>query len=145
MADSNEIYSEILKIKTDVRSLQHQTSWLLLGQAQELEKQWQPAFGLVAGKKANFMAMRVYIAVNGRRTVSEIAIEAKVHTPDASKILIALEGIGLVEPIPQKTSATKIYAKTPADWALSISKTLKQKLADKAAMPPKTAGTKKAK
>jgi predicted transcriptional regulator len=141
MADSNEIYSEILKIKTDVRALQHQTSWLLLGQAHELEKQWQPAFGLISGKKANFTAMRVYLAVNGKRTVTEIGTEADVHQPDASKILAALERVGLVEPVPQKTSGTKIYAKTSADWALGISKTLQARLAQKAASPSNKSST----
>lgn len=136
MADSNEIYNEILKIKSDVRSLQHQTSWLLLGQARELASQWRPAFSLMPGKKANFTAMRVYLAANGKRTVSEIAKEAKIGQPDASKILATLEKQGLVEPVPQKTTSTKIYSKTPADWALGISKTLQAKLAEKAASNP---------
>ena len=136
MADSNEIYSEILKIKTDVRALQHQTSWLLLGQRDDLQNQWKPAFSLVSGKKANFMAMRVYLAVNGKRTVTEIAKEAAVHAPDASRILTALEKSELVEPVPQKSSSTKIYSKTPADWALGITKTLQAKIESKQA-PPK--------
>lgn len=119
-----DLFDEVLKIKTDVRSLQHQTSWLLRSEANELEKYWKPAFGLIPGKRPNFMAMRVYLAVNGKRTVSEIADVADVHRPDASKNLTQLEKIALVEPLPQKTSSTKIYAKTPADRALGISRAL---------------------
>ncbi len=137
MADSDEIYSELLKIKTDVRSLQHQTSWLLLGQRNELEDQWQPVFGIAPGKKANFTAMRVYLSVNAKRTVSEIATEAKVDKSDASKLLSMLERSELVEPLPQKTTQTKIYAKTPADWPLGISKALQAKIAAKSEPPPK--------
>jgi hypothetical protein len=137
MADSNEIYSEVLKIKTDVQSLQHQTSWLLLGQRNDLEDRWKPLFGLAKGKKANFMAMRVYLAVNSKRTVSDIATEAGVYPPDASKILTTLERARLVEPVPQKSTKTKIYAKTPADWALGISKALEGKIEGKSALSAK--------
>ena len=130
-----DLFKEVLKIKTDVRSLQHQTSWLLRAQAPELQQYWTSEFGLGTGKRANYSAMRVYLAVNGKRTINEIAAVAAIQRPDASKILTRLEKRGLIEPLPQKTANSKIYIKTPADAALDITPTLEAALAAKTAIP----------
>lgn len=128
MADA-DMFQEVLKIKTDVRSLQHQTSWLLRSQALELESEWKPAFALEK-RRPNYTAMRVYLAVNGKRTINEIAATANVQRPDTSKILTQLEKkFFLIEELPQKTANTKIYVKTPADRALRITATLEAELA----------------
>lgn len=128
MADE-DLFKEVLKIKTDVRSLQHQTSWLLRSQASDLEPEWKPAFGF-DNRRPNYTAMRVYLAVNGKRSINEIADTAKVKRPNASTILTELETkFFLIEALPQKSSSTKIYAKTPADRALRITSTLEAALA----------------
>lgn len=132
MADE-DLFKEVLKIKTDVRSLQHQTSWLLRSQASDLEPEWKPAFGF-DNRRPNYTAMRVYLAVNGKRSINEIAETARVHRPDASKILTELENkYFLIEALPAKTSSIKIYAKTPADRALRITPTLEAALAGNSA------------
>ena len=134
-----DLFQEVLKIKTDVRALQHQTSWLLRSQGPELQQYWKPAFALDE-KRPNYTAMRVYLAVNGKRTINEIAQNSKVLRPNASVILTQLEKkYFLIEPLPQKTSLTKVYAKTPADRALGITSALEAALAAKATTSSKPA------
>jgi hypothetical protein len=132
MADSDQLFREVLKIKSEVESLQRQTQWLLAGEADQLQEQWHPVFGLNKGKKPNNMKMRVYLAVDGRRNIREVATEAGVDQSDASKLLADLEYHSLVEPLPQTSGKTKIYAKTPADRPLGISRTLRERVAQRA-------------
>lgn len=127
MASLDEIYNEVLHIKTDVQAVKQQTSWILRGHAQQVASHWQDIFGIKPSTKRNYSKMRVFLETNGRRTVGEIASAAKVHLSDASRWLTDMEKERIVELLPV-TKNRKIYQKTPADFALGITEKLREEL-----------------
>jgi len=130
MANLDEIYTEVLNIKTDVQAVKQQTSWILRGHAEQVASHWQEIFGIKASTKRNYSKMRVYLETNGRRTVSEIAAATKIHVADVSRWLTEMEKERIVELLPA-IKKRKIYQKTPADFALGISEHLREELAKK--------------
>lgn len=130
MADSDDIYREVMIIKKDVEAVKHQTSWILRSHAESVAGHWQDVFGLTPGKRRHYSKMRVYLAVNGKRTVNEIATVAEVHRQDAGQWLKEMETHELVELLPV-SKTIKTYQKTPADFALGISRSLEEELAKK--------------
>jgi hypothetical protein len=71
--EAADIYREVLHIKRDVESVKHQTSWLLRGHAAAVSDHWEKVFGLVPGKKRRYNWMKVYLATDGRRSVTQVA------------------------------------------------------------------------
>jgi len=130
MANSDDIYKELLIVKKDVESVKHQTQWILRSHAQGVAGHWHEIFGLLAGKKRNYSKMRVFLEVNGKRTVSEVALAAKVHAQDASVWLKDFETEKIVELLPVSKSS-RVYQKTPADFALGISEKLQEEITKK--------------
>lgn len=127
MANLDEIYQEVLHIKTDVQAVKQQTSWILRGHAEQVASHWQEIFGIRPSTKRNYSKMRVFLETNGVRTVNEVAVAAKVHVSDASRWLTEMERERIVELLPVAKNR-KIYQKTPADFALGISDRLREEL-----------------
>jgi hypothetical protein len=134
MVSPDEIYKEVLLIKNDVLAVKHQTSWMLRSHAESVAPHWREIFGLKQSTKRNFSKMRVYLATNGKRTINEIASDAEVHRSDAGKWLTDMERENIVELLPS-SKGSKLYRKTPADFALGISGKLEEELAKKGCQP----------
>lgn len=134
MANLDDIYREVLIVKKDVESVKHQTSWILRSHAAGVAGHWHEIFGLLAGRKRNYSKMRVFLEVNGKRTVTEVAAAAKVHVQDASVWLKEFETEKIVELLPISKSS-RVYQKTPADFALGISEKLQDEVSKKNAKP----------
>jgi hypothetical protein len=130
MVTLDEIYGEVLNIKTDVQSVKHQTSWILRGHAEGVASHWREIFGIKPSTKRNYTKMRVYLETNGVRTVSEIALVTKVDVANVSRWLTEMEQERIVELLPV-TKKKKIYQKTPADFALGISEQLREEITKK--------------
>lgn len=127
MANLDEIYNEVLHIKSDVQAVKQQTSWILRGHAEQVASHWQEIFGIKPRTKRNYSKMRVFMETNGIRTVGEIAAGAKVHISDASRWLTEMDRERIVELLPVAKNK-KIYQKTPADFALGITERLREEL-----------------
>jgi hypothetical protein len=130
MVTSDEIYREVMNIKTDVQAVKHQTLWMLRDHSEAVASHWREIFGMVPSTKRNYTKMRVYLETNGVRTVSEIAAAAKVDVANVSRWLTDMEKEKIVELLPVAKNK-KIYQKTPADFALGISEKLREETAKK--------------
>jgi len=117
MVESKELHSEIDEILMHVRSIDGQIPWLIISQIEKLEHLLIDYFT----KKRR--TAKVYLATDGKRTVSKIGEFLGLHQEAVSKELKELEDRGLVE---QKKWG--IYRKTKVDTTIGLSNKLRKEL-----------------
>ena len=114
-----QILSRLGAIQHDVDSLKQTTAFALRAEADKHLESVQVIF------QKSERRVQVYLAVNGGRTVSGIASHLGMKGPNVSTELKILREEGLIELI--DSGGGDIYAKTPVDHTLRISRYLTKK------------------
>jgi DNA-binding transcriptional ArsR family regulator len=93
--------------------------WMIRPQAQEIRQL------MLEYLRRRTATARVYLQVNGKRTVSEIGTRLKMKQPNVSReIAILFNEMGLVEPIDGENGT--IYRKTKIDKIIGLSRALEK-------------------
>ncbi len=109
MVESKELHSKIDEILFHVRSMDGQLPWLIRSEAKILEP-------LVLGYfKKRKRAAKVYIAIDGKRNISQIAELLDIQQPNISIEIKDLEKNGLIE-----QRRWGIYSKTAIESVLRL-------------------------
>jgi biotin operon repressor len=117
-----QILSRLAKIEHKVDSLERTTAFALRAEA---DKHFESVKEIFRNSQRR---AQVYLAADGQRSVQEIAQHLEMLQPNVSKMLAQLQDEGLLEII-QTNGGTNIWAKTPLDRTLRITRFLKEEYA----------------
>lgn len=109
MVESKELHSRIDEILFHVKSMDGQLPWLIRSQAKTLEPL------LLGYFKKRKRAAKVYLAIDGKRNISQIAVLLDIQQPNVSIEIKDLERNGLIE-----QRRWGIYSKTAIESVLRL-------------------------
>jgi hypothetical protein len=123
MTESSELHEKVDKILQRVESMDSFMPWLIRPQAEQIRE------SLLAWFKKQSSAARVYLEIDGDRTVTAIGQKLGMKQPNVSREIAKLrDDVGLIE---QKTVGnTTVYRKTKIDRVLGLTKELERQYSD---------------
>jgi predicted transcriptional regulator len=110
LVESKELHTKIDEILYHVKSMDGQLPWLIRSQAKTLEPLVLSYF------KKRKRAAKVYLAIDGKRNISQIAKLLNIHQPNISIEIKDLESNGFIE-----QRKWGIYSKTAIELVLRLS------------------------
>ncbi|MCW4004567.1 MAG: hypothetical protein NWE95_11720 [Candidatus Bathyarchaeota archaeon] len=123
MPESEDIFEEVKKIRWHQEAIDSNMELLTRAHGKEILAEIMDFFGNVPGKKKAINLARVYLAVDGVRTVGTIAADLKMKTPNVSIEIGKLKEMSLVE-VKEVVKEGTIYKKRRVDTLLRISQKL---------------------
>lgn len=116
MTESNELHEKVDKILQRVESMDNFMPWLIRPQAKAILGEMKPFFA------KRLSAVRVYLEVDGEKTVTAIGQKLGMKQPNASREITVLREMGLIEP--KSTGNSTVYRKTKIDKVIGLSREL---------------------
>ena len=123
MPESEDIFEEVKKIRWHQEAIDSNMELLTRAHGKEILNEIMIFFGNVPGKKKAINLARVYLAVDGIRTVGEIATYLKMKQPNVSSDISRLMEMSLIE-VKEVVKEGTIYKKRRVDTLLRISQKL---------------------
>lgn len=112
------MHQKVDRILGHVKSIDKLLPWLIKPQSEEIIKDFINHF------KDRKSTAKVYLEIDGEKTVSEIVKATGMLQPSVSRSLRHLEEIGLIESYPKGNST--IYRKNEIDKIIGLSKELEK-------------------
>lgn len=116
MPETSELHQKVDKILRRVESMDNFMPWLVRHQATAIKEE---LIGFFSKRKR---AAKVYLAVDGKRTISDIVQVTKIAQPNVSAEIKTLIEYGLIETI--VTGKNTVCRKNKIDTILGLSKQL---------------------
>jgi len=123
MPESEDIFEEVKKIRWHQEAIDSNMELLTRAHGKEILNEIMDFFGNVPGKKKAINLARVYLAVDGVRTVGKIATDLKIKGPNVSIEIGKLKEMSLIE-VKEVVKEGTIYKKRRVDILLRISQKL---------------------
>ena len=120
MTESKELHEKVDKILQRVESMDNFLPWLIRPQAKAILEEMKPFF------VKRISAAKVYLEVDGEKTVSAIGQKLTMKVPNVSREITVLREMGLIEP--KSTGNSTVYRKTKIDKIIGLSRELAKML-----------------
>lgn len=118
MTESKELHEKVDKILQRVESMDNFMPWLIRPQAKEIREE------IVLSLQKQGAVTKVFLEIDGEKTVSDIAKELGMKPPNVSREVTKLTNMGLVEQ--KSVGSTTIYQKTKIDKIIGLTKALQK-------------------
>ena len=116
MSESEELHNKVDKILKKVESIDNFMPWLVRPNSPQLKKELLTFF------KKRKTSARVYLVIDGVKTVGEVATSLNMKQPNVSREIKLLNGFGLIEAVIDGSNS--IYKKNKIDNVLGLSNEL---------------------
>jgi DNA-binding MarR family transcriptional regulator len=126
MNKNEEVAEDIRKIRWHQEAIDKNMELLTRAHRKEIMEEIKDFFGLVPKKKKAINRAKIFLAIDGKRTVSDLASFLNLPISYISQEITKLKGMSLIE-VKKATKTGIIYKKTRANSILRISLTLKKK------------------
>jgi DNA-binding transcriptional ArsR family regulator len=123
MPESEDVFEEVKKIRWHQEAIDSNMELLTRAHGKEILNDIMGFFGNVPGKKKKTNLARVYLAVDGVKTVGAIATALKMKVPNVSTEISKLKEMSLIE-VKDVVKEGIIYKKRKVDTLLRISQKL---------------------
>lgn len=123
MPESEDIFEEVKKIRWHQEAIDSNMELLTRAHGKEILIDIMGFFGNVQGKKKAINSARVYLAIDGVRTVGQISTDLKIKIPNVSMEISKLKEMSLIE-VKEVVKEGTIYKKRRVDTLLRISQKL---------------------
>lgn len=131
MSGPNQMLERLIRIDNRTDSMQHNLAWLVRANEPQLKETLLDAFG------TSIRRVQVYLALDGSRSVNDVAAVLKMQRQNVSIELTWLKKRGLIDATEADGRGT-IYQKTIFDSIIRLSEALQQKFSlDKNGHPMK--------
>ena len=122
MTESNELHERVDKLLQRVESMDNFMPWLIRPQAKKIREE------IILFFKRRNTATKVFLEIDGEKTVSDIATKLRMKRPNVSREITKLVDMGLVEL--KSIGFATIYQKTKIDKIIGLTKDLHKLLDD---------------
>lgn len=123
MPETEDMFEEVKKIRWHQEAIDSNIELITRAHGKEILREIMEFFGNVPGKKKAINRARVFLAVDGKRSVGKIADDLKLQLPNVSTEITKLKDTGLIE-VKEVTKEGIIYKKRKVDTLLRISQKL---------------------
>jgi len=127
MVDSEDVAEDIRKIRWHQEAIDKNIELLTRAHRKEILEEIMIFFGNVPRKKKAINRARIFIAIDGKRTVSDLATYLNLPISYISQEITKLKGMSLIE-VKKVSKKGIVYKKTRANSILRISAKLKKDL-----------------
>lgn len=125
MVDSEDAAEDIRKIRWHQEAIDKNIELLTRAHRKEILEEIMNFFGNVHRKKKAINRARIFIAIDGKRTVSDLATYLSLPISYISQEITKLKGMSLIE-VKKVSKKGIVYKKTRANSILRISAKLKK-------------------
>lgn len=125
MVDSEDAAEDIRKIRWHQEAIDKNIELLTRAHKKEILEEIMNFFGNVHRKKKAINRARIFIAIDGKRTVSDLATYLSLPISYISQEITKLKGMSLIE-LKKVSKKGIVYKKTRANSILRISAKLKK-------------------
>lgn len=125
MVDSEDAAEDIRKIRWHQEAIDKNIELLTRAHRKEILEEIMNFFGNVHRKKKAINRSRIFIAIDGKRTVSDLATYLSLPISYISQEITKLKGMSLIE-VKKVSKKGIVYKKTRANSILRISAKLKK-------------------
>jgi len=125
MVDSEDVAEDIRKIRWHQEAIDKNIELLTRAHRKEILEEIMNFFGNVPRKKKAINRARIFLAIDGNRTVSDLADYLKLPISYISQEITKLKGMSLIE-VKKVSKKGIVYKKTRANSILRISAKLKK-------------------
>ena len=125
MVDSEDAAEDIRKIRWHQEAIDKNIELLTRAHKKEILEEIMNFFGNVHRKKKAINRARIFIAIDGKRTVSDLATYLSLPISYISQEITKLKGMSLIE-VKKVSKKGIVYKKTRANSILRISAKLKK-------------------
>jgi len=123
MPETEDLFKEVKKIRWHQESIESHMELLTRAHRKEILSDIMQFFGNVSGKKKAINRARVFLAIDGNRTVGKIAKDLGLPISYVSQEITKLKGMSLIE-VKEAGRKGFIYRKRNVDRLLRISRRL---------------------
>ena len=117
------MFEEVKKIRWHQEAIDSNIELITRAHGKEILREIMEFFGNVPGKKKAINRARIFLAIDGKRSVGKIADDLKLKLPNVSTEITKLKDMGLIE-VKDVTKEGIIYKKRKVDALLRISQRL---------------------
>lgn len=125
MVDSEDVAEDIRKIRWHQETIDKNIELLTRAHRKEILEEIMNFFGNVPRKKKAINRARIYLAIDGNRTVSDLANYLNLAISYISQEITKLKGMSLIE-VKRVSKEGIVYKKTRANSILRISVKLRK-------------------
>lgn len=123
MPETEDMFEEVKKIRWHQEAIDSNIELITRAHGKEILREIMEFFGNVPGKKKAINRARIFLAVDGKRSVGKIADDLELQLPNVSTEITKLKDMGLIE-VKEVTKEGIIYKKRKVDTLLRISQKL---------------------
>jgi DNA-binding transcriptional ArsR family regulator len=123
MPETEDLFEEVKRIRWHQEAIDSNIELITRAHSKEIMAEIMAFFGNVPGKKKAINRARIYIAIDGKRTVGMIAKDLELAIPQVSREITKLKEMGLIE-VKEAVKEGIIYKKRKVDSLLGISRKL---------------------
>jgi len=123
MPETEDMFEEVKKIRWHQEAIDSNIELITRAHGKEILREIMEFFGNVPGKKKAINRARIFLAIDGKRSVGKIADDLKLKLPNVSTEITKLKDMGLIE-VKDVTKEGIIYKKRKVDALLRISQRL---------------------
>jgi len=123
MPETENMFEEVKKIRWHQEAIDSNIELITRAHGKEILTEIMEFFGNVPGKKKAINRARIFVAVDGKRSVGKIADDLKLKLPNVSTEITKLKDMGLIE-VKEVTKEGIVYKKRKVDSLLRISQKL---------------------
>jgi len=123
MPETEDMFEEVKKIRWHQEAIDSNIELITRAHGKEILREIMEFFGNVPGKKKAINRARIFLAIDGKRSVGKIADDLKLKLPNVSTEMTKLKDMGLIE-VKEVTKEGIVYKKRKVDTLLRISQKL---------------------
>jgi len=123
MPETEDLFEEVKKIRWHQEAIDSNIELITRAHGKEILAEIMEFFGNIPGKKKAINRARIYLAVDGKRTVGKIANDLQLPISYVSQEFSKLKDMSLIE-VKEATKDGIVYRKRKVDSLLRISQKL---------------------
>lgn len=123
MPETEDLFEEVKKIRWHQEAIDSNIELITRAHGKEILAEIMDFFGNVPGKKKAINRARIFLAVDGKRTVGDIANDLRLSIQNVSREITKLKEMSLIE-IKEAMKDGIVYRKRKVDSLLRISQKL---------------------